>query len=192
MTEKTAEPAFSADAFRNAMRLLPGAVSVVTARSGDRLAGFTATSVTSFSADPPTLLVCINQTSSSWPILKEARFFAVNVLGACQDHVADRFSGRLGHTGDARYQGANWRHTESPHLVDALVTFDCSVDEIIERHTHAIVLGRIRDVVTGDPSNALLYWRGQYERIGWTSDELSNAIGLCPDTWPRVRELAHR
>ena len=180
----------SADIFRNAMRHLPSAVSIVTARLGSNLAGFTATSVSSFSADPPTLLVCINLGSSSFPILRAARTFAVNILGASQDDIADRFAGRLGHDRTDRYQDAKWDFAQSPRLINALVSFNCVIDDIIERHTHAIVLGQVSDVMFGDSSSALLYWHGRYERLGWTSDELSNAVGLCADTWRQG--LIHR
>ena len=52
-------------AFKNAMRHLAAAVSVVTTGRGDQRTGFTATSVTSLSMEPPALLVCLNRQSSA-------------------------------------------------------------------------------------------------------------------------------
>jgi flavin reductase (DIM6/NTAB) family NADH-FMN oxidoreductase RutF len=63
------------DAFRSATRELAGGVAVVTVgREADRT-GFTATSVSSLSAEPPRLLVCVNQESCSWEVLEKFPFF---------------------------------------------------------------------------------------------------------------------
>src|SRR6218665_3876124 len=83
-------------AFKAAMRHLAGAVSVITTGRGDQRTGFTATSVSSFSMEPPAMLVCLNRTSSSWPVLQEHQGFCINVLAHDQLHVADRFAGRGG------------------------------------------------------------------------------------------------
>lgn len=53
---------------------------------------------------------------------------------------------------------------------DALVAVDCEVEEIIERHSHAIVIGRVRDLIVSSRSAALAYWQGQYVSIGRDED----------------------
>ncbi len=57
---------------------------------------------------------------------------------------------------------------------------DCEVEERIERHSHAIVIGRIRSTMIGANSGALIYWRGVYDQIGWTDAEIARAVGLSP------------
>ena len=52
------------------------------------------------------------------------------------------------------------------------------VEELVERHSHAIVIGRIRDIRLGSDSAALIYWRGDYERLGWMAEEAATALGL--------------
>ncbi|WP_158815860.1 flavin reductase family protein [Methylocapsa sp. S129] len=167
--------------FRAAMRELAGAVSVISCGEGERRVGFTATSVSSLSADPPTLILCINRASSSWPTLRAARSFGVNVLSASHRELAHRFAGRTGAEGAERYQGGHWitLATGAPLLSDALAAFDCSVEEIIERHSHAIVIGRIEAVRRRGGGGALVYWRGDYDQLGWSQDEISNAVGLA-------------
>jgi flavin reductase (DIM6/NTAB) family NADH-FMN oxidoreductase RutF len=167
----------SPDQFRQGMRLLPGAVSVVTAQDGARRAGITATSVCSLSAEPPTLLVCVNRSSSSWPAFARARRFAINVLAADQGELADCFAGRTGASGDERFTTGLWSQSE-PVLSDALAAFLCDVEDRIERHSHAILIGSVTGVRIGRGSSALLYWRGCYESLGWTAQEVENAIGL--------------
>ena len=51
----------------------------------------------------------------------------------------------------------------APLLRDSLAAFDCEVEDVIERHTHAIVIGRVRRVASRQQGGALVYWRGAYD-----------------------------
>jgi flavin reductase (DIM6/NTAB) family NADH-FMN oxidoreductase RutF len=86
--------------FRLAMRQLPGAVCVIATEYGGGRIGFVTTAVCSVSADPPTLLVCVNKnTSAHDPIVKAGRF-SVNLLATQHVTVSETFSGQ------ARRQGS--------------------------------------------------------------------------------------
>ena len=153
--------------FKAAMRNLAGAVSVITVGVGYERTGFTATSVSSFSVEPPTVLVSLNRDSSSWPVLRSASAFAVNVLSDAQSAVADRFAGRGGVKGNDRYVGWEWEQLESGvlGLQDALAVLDCEIDEIIERRSHALIFGRVRNVTVSPEGAPLLYWQGKYQQL---------------------------
>ena len=182
--EHASAPAEPRDEFRLAMRELAGAVTIISAGEDDRRAGFVATSVSSLSVDPPTLIVCVNRASSSWPTLREASSFGVNVLSASHRELAHRFAGRTGAEGAERYHGGDWiwikLQTGAPLLNDALASFDCVIEEILERHSHAILIGRVAAVRRRGDGGALVYWRGDYDQLGWSQEEISNAIGLAP------------
>lgn len=169
-----------AASFRSALRHLAGGVSVITTGHGEDRTGLTATSVSSLSAEPPTLMFGLNLNSSSFPVLARHRSFAVNFLNAAQKQIADRFAGRGGEKGATRYASAEWSTgtTGAPLLDGALAALDCEVEELIERHSHAIVIGRVREIRIGSENAALLYWRGDYERLGWMAEEASTALGL--------------
>jgi flavin reductase (DIM6/NTAB) family NADH-FMN oxidoreductase RutF len=177
-------------AFRNAMRSLAGGVSVITVGRGKDITGMTVTSVSSLSVEPPTLIVSINRQSSSWQLLQRYGVFGVNILSADQVDVAERFSGKDGLKGAERFTGAQWltRATGVPLLSGALAAIDCEVEETIERHSHAIVIGRVRDVFTALPHTALTYWDGQYVAIDQDEDNLKLAEVSLPT--PRaLREI---
>src|SRR5262245_36013541 len=70
------------DAFKSVMRNVAGAVSIVTASHVGLRAGLTATSLTALSAEPPTVIVCVNRAASAWPTIEAAGHFAINVLAA--------------------------------------------------------------------------------------------------------------
>src|SRR6185295_7465933 len=85
--------------FRGAMRHLVGGVSVITVGQGQDISGMTVSSVTSLSIDPPTLIVAINRSASSWPLLLRHRAFGVNILTADQLDISERFTGKDGAKG---------------------------------------------------------------------------------------------
>lgn len=180
-------PDVSSGDFRGAMRALAGGVSIITVGRGDDISGMTVTSVSSLSVEPPTLIVSVNRQSSSWPLLQRHGAFGVNILTAEQIDVAERFSGKDGARGAARFAGAQWttRVTGVPLLVGGLAAIDCEVEEVIERHSHAIVIGRVRDVLTSAPTTALTYWHGQYVAI----DQNEDAIRLAEVSLPSPRGL---
>jgi flavin reductase (DIM6/NTAB) family NADH-FMN oxidoreductase RutF len=168
--------------FRSAMRHLAGGVSIITVGRGADIAGMTVTSVSSLSVDPPTLIVSINRESSSWPLLKHDGFFGVNILTADQLDIAERFAGKDGLKGSARFAGAQWiaRVSGVPLLVGALAAIDCEVEDIVERHSHAIVIGRVLDMQLSSRTAALAYWQGQYVAI----DQNEDAIRLAEVSLP--------
>lgn len=147
------------------MRRLVGGVAVITAGVGDERTGLTATSAVSLSMEPPTMIICVNKSSSSFPVIARRRHFCVNIIHADQADVAGRFAGIGGVKGTARYDGADWTIMGSgaSGLVGALAVIDCEVEEIIERHSHGIILGAVRDVQgdLGDGS-ALVYGHGRF------------------------------
>lgn len=155
-----------AAAVKRALRVLAGGVSVITAGQGDDRTGATVTSATGLSMDPPTMIVNINKGSSSWPVIQRQGHFCVNILSDGQQDIANRFAGIGGIKGAARYEGAEWTTLVSgaPVLVDALAAIDCEVEEMIERHSHVIILGRALAVLGGE-GESLVYHNGGYGRV---------------------------
>lgn len=168
--------------FRNAMRRLTGGVSVITAGRGRDISGMTVTSVSSLSVDPPSLIVSLNRESSSWPLAKRFGFFGVNILTADQIDIAERFTGKGGLKGADRFAGATWmtRASGVPLLADALAAIDCEVEDVVERHSHAIVIGRVLDVAVSACTAALAYWQGQYVAIEQDEDTVKLAEVSVP------------
>jgi len=168
--------------FRHAMRNLAGGVSVITVGRGDDISGMTVTSLSSLSVDPPTLIVSVNRQSSSWPLLRRDGVFGVNILAADQADVAERFAGKDGVKGLARFGTLARRTllTGAPFLTGVLAAIDCEVEHVIERHSHAIVVGRILALEGGDGKGALAYWDGQYFDVKADADIAETQV---PTAW---------
>lgn len=153
--------------FRDAMRAFVGNCSVLTVGDGDDASGLVVTSAISLSADPPLLLACVNRTASAHPLLVKYGRFGWSSLGAAHQAVAERFSGSGGVKGAARYEGAEWETavTGARLLKGAPAAFDCTLDEMIDRATHSIVIGRVRAIRTTPGAGALTYWNGGFRRL---------------------------
>jgi flavin reductase (DIM6/NTAB) family NADH-FMN oxidoreductase RutF len=171
--------------FRSAMRHLVGGVSIITVGRGEEMTGMTVSSLSSLSLDPPSVIVSLNRSASSWPILQRERVFGANFLAADQIDLAERFSGKGGLRGTERFAGAEWRThvTGVPLLVGALASLDCEVEEIIERHSHGIVIGRVVHVEVAPQAAALAYWHGDYLPVD-RDDDMARLAALVPD--PRL------
>ena len=159
----------SAEQFKLAMRHLGGTANVITVDHQGQRSGLTATSVTSVAADPAEVLVCVNQSSSSWPLMRDSGLFGVNILGIEQAGLALQFAGFKGEQGDARYAGYDWLRTEQGIWLarQAPAALACQIVEVIERHSHALVLGRVLQVhhAEQEQDSPLLYWQGRFGRF---------------------------
>jgi len=154
--------------FRHAMREVASSVAVITTGTGPLRTGFTATSLCSLSLEPPRLTITINRSSSSYGILRESGVFAVNLLGPHHIATAQNFAGQNGRKGLERYEGARWTTLQSGAAIlsDAAVAIDCRVEELIERHSHGIVIGEVLAVSEPLSGGSLLYWQGKYDPVG--------------------------
>ncbi len=152
--------------FRNAMSLLTSAVSVVTTIGSTGRYGFTASAVCSVTDSPPTLLVCMNIASSSHTHFVENKILTVNVLAAHHQHMSKVFSSKM--SPEERFKYGSWTELETgaPVLKDALVSFDCQIDQIQEVGTHTIFICRIVAIQQGQHDQGLVYFNRAYHQVG--------------------------
>ena len=155
--------------FKMGMRSLAGAVNIITSSHGGRLYGMTATAVCSASADPPTVLVCVNQSTTTHAAIDEARIFCVNVLRHEDRELSTLFSGLHSSEmrGEGRFRHGSWTRlaTGSPVLLNSLVSFDCRVSNRLVHGTHTIFLGEVEELQIGKKGKPLLYSDGQYAKL---------------------------
>lgn len=155
--------------FLHGMRRVGGAVAVVTTKApGGEPKGLTATAFASLSADPPSVLVCVNRRTQLAAEVEAAGRFCVNVLSRDHIGVAETFAGRTGLAGEARFADGAWgaRATGAPVLADALVVFDCVLERIVEHTSHIVLFGRVAHTEIAEASGApLLYCDGRFATL---------------------------
>ena len=124
------------------MRRFATGVTIVTTRNGDVIHGFTVNAFASVTAEPPTVLVCVNRTARAHPIISESGGFCVNILALEQQVLAEKFQGGEPHE---RFRDVVHRAgpSGSPILDNVLAYVDCSVEEEVSAGTHTIFIGRV-------------------------------------------------
>jgi flavin reductase (DIM6/NTAB) family NADH-FMN oxidoreductase RutF len=130
------------DEFKQAMRHLAGGVTIIATEHEGCRTGMAATAVCSVSANPPTILICINAGASAHEPIRESGRFSVNLLASGEDDIARRFSGETGVRGEERFAVGRWASlvTGAPILDSALAGLDCRVTEVVRMATHSVVL----------------------------------------------------
>ncbi|MEP7456350.1 flavin reductase family protein [Phyllobacterium sp. SB3] len=144
------------------MRLFPAAVSIVSCKDGDAVAGATVTAVSSLAMDPPSLLVCVNRSSSFYAHASRATDFCINVLQPCHETIAAEFAGRTPQ-GSGRFLHGSWTDdgVGPPILTDARLNITCRIAKAVDHGTHVIIIGNVRQVsIQG--STSVLYHDGSY------------------------------
>ena len=162
---KHAEQEDAAAQFKRGMRSLAGAVCIITSSRGGRRFGMTATAVCSATAEPPTVLVCINRATATHHAIAGARLFCVNVLRHEDQDLSGLFSGAR--KADERFREEHWSTlaTGAPVLVNSLVSFDCRLVNSLDHGTHTIFLGEVERLQIGRKGKPLLYSEGQYAKL---------------------------
>lgn len=157
--------AISVDDFKKALQLWASGVTIVTTNSEQYgLQGMTVTAFSSVSANPPQILVCLNQSADTVKGIEESQHFAVNILRADQQTASNEFAG--GASQQERFESTAWTASASgsPFLNDSIVSLDCKLVNKVLVGTHWIMIGEIQDSISreGEP---LLYFSGAYRAI---------------------------
>ncbi len=154
--------------FRNAMARLGAAVNIVTTDGPAGRAGFTASAVCSVTDDPPTLLVCMNRNSSAAAAVQGNGVLCVNTLGAGHEEISNAFAGFTGLEGLDRFTLGDWDvlETGAPLLLDAAVSFDCRITEVLEKGTHSVIFAEVAAVRLSEAAAGLIYYSRGYHVVG--------------------------
>jgi flavin reductase (DIM6/NTAB) family NADH-FMN oxidoreductase RutF len=149
------------DRFRAAMRRFTATVTVISTGQNGRRHGMTATSVTSVSLDPPSLLVCVNRRGRLFELMEGAERFCVNVLHAEHSAVSHAFA--KPHFVE-RFDHGDWQDDERgiPYLRNAQVTIFCKKSLAVPYGSHTVYFGNIEDVNIREDISPLLYQDGAY------------------------------
>lgn len=148
--------------FRDVLGHFPTGVAVITSVGDDgEPIGMAVGSFTSVSLDPPLVAFLPDRGSSTFPLIRDAGRFCVNVLAGGQEALCRSFATR----GADRFADVSWRpgpHTGSPILSESVAWIDCGLGDIHEAGDHYIVLGRVGALGIETPTLPLLFFQGGY------------------------------
>jgi 3-hydroxy-9,10-secoandrosta-1,3,5(10)-triene-9,17-dione monooxygenase reductase component len=157
------EVAIGTSEFRKVVGHFCTGIVVVTATVDDRPVGMTCQSFVSLSLDPPLILFCCAHGSTTWPMIRAAGEFCVNVLSADQISVCSRFA----ESGGDKFEGVAWTLSEAGHpsIDGCLAHIECSIEDVHRGGDHDIVVGRVLDLKMGSPNPPLLYFQGKFANL---------------------------
>jgi 3-hydroxy-9,10-secoandrosta-1,3,5(10)-triene-9,17-dione monooxygenase reductase component len=151
------------DRFKEAMSRFATGVTVVAGMEDGHPVGFTCQSFVSLSVDPPYVAVAPARTSTSWPRIARAGTFCVNVLGDHQEHLCRGFAA----SGGDKFSGVEWHPapvTGSPVIDGSVAWVDCEVELVHDAGDHELIMGRVRDLGTGE-GFPLLFFRSTFATV---------------------------
>lgn len=130
--------------------------------------GLAANSFTSVSLDPPLIAFCVAATSTSWPRVRAAGCYTVNILSAAQEPVCRQLAAR----GAEKFRGIEWQPSPAgaPVLTDCLAWIEAELEAEHPAGDHTIVVSRVRHLYASDLYASdlapLIFFRGRYGGVG--------------------------
>lgn len=158
-TKKTVERG----TFVTAMRSVASAVSVVTTNGPAGRHGATVSAFCSVSADPPTVLVCLNAASRIARLVDENQVFSVNILPLDAPKIAERFAGAHDQEVTDRFDGIEIEGGTAPAITGATV-LECRLCQSVVAGSHRIFIGQVA-AIYGRINRPLTYLEGAYHQV---------------------------
>ena len=148
--------------FREALGHYASGITVITSHTDDEPIGFTCQSFYSVSMNPPLVSFSVMSSSASYPRIRQAGRFAVNILAGGQVEISNRFARR----GTDKWHQVQWQPSPlgNPIIAGSLHWIDCEIHAEHVAGDHLIVIGEVKalNLQQTTPAQPLLYFKGQY------------------------------
>lgn len=148
--------------FREALGHYASGITVITSHVDGEPIGFTCQSFYSVSVNPPLVSFSVMSSSASYPRIRQAGRFAVNILSGEQVTISNQFARR----GTDKWHGVEWQASPlgNPLLGGSLHWLDCEIHAEYAAGDHLIVIGEVKALNLQETAatQPLLYFKGQY------------------------------
>lgn len=157
--------------FRKTLGHFASGVSVILAELPPVLHAMTANSLTSVSLDPPLILVCVDLKARMHAALTVSSPFTVSFLKESQHSLSNLFANPA--PGPGLFENLTLTPAAHgiPYLADALAFLACRVDAVYPGGDHDLVVGRVEELGVLSEDGPLLFYQGQYRKIGGTPED---------------------
>lgn len=152
--------------WRNTMGQFASGVTIITTidNEGNPL-GMTANAFTSLSLDPPMVLICVDNNSTTLTHLTESGKYCVNILAASQEQVSRQFAKK---GSSEKFEGIAYYSGDIgvPVLEGTLTSVECEVTAIVDGGDHKILLGKgVKIHQAVGETEPLIFYRGKYNKL---------------------------
>ena len=151
--------------FREALGHYASGITVITSQLDGEPIGFTCQSFYSVSTSPPLVSFSVMASSASYPKIRQAGRFVVNILSDEQAGISNQFARK----GTDKWHAVEWQQSPlgNPIIAGSLHWLDCKIHAEHAAGDHLIVIGEVKALsLQATPvTQPLLYFKGQYCNI---------------------------
>jgi len=157
----------SSDEFREALSKLASSVSIIATNGPHGIAGFTCSAVCSVTAEPPTIVVCVNRSSFANSVIKANGVLCVSSLSTEQVALSQVFAGVGQVPMQERFAGPDWDvlTTGAPYCKASRVALDCRLADIHEVGTHSVLFAEVLSTIHATDGEPLIYHSRNYATV---------------------------
>ncbi len=155
--------------FREALGHYASGITVITSHLDGEPIGFTCQSFYSVSTSPPLVSFSVMASSASYPKIRQAGRFVVNILSGEQAGISNQFARK----GTDKWHAVEWQQSPlgNPIIAGSLHWLDCKIHAEHAAGDHLIVIGEVKalSLQATAVTQPLLYFKGQYCNIATQS-----------------------
>jgi flavin reductase (DIM6/NTAB) family NADH-FMN oxidoreductase RutF len=154
----------SPTSLREAFGHFPTGVIAIAAEIDGIRVGLAASTFVPVSLDPPLVSFCVQNTSTTWPKLKDLPFLGISVLGEAHDAAAKTLAAK---TGD-RFAGLETKSSERGALFihGTSVWLESAIEQQVVAGDHTIVVLRVHDITVHEDVAPIVFHRSTFRRLG--------------------------
>ena len=149
---------------REAFGHFPSGVIAIAAEVAGTRVGLAASTFVPVSLEPPLVSFAVQNTSTTWPQLKDVPYLGISVLGESHDEAARTLAAK---TGD-RFAGLQTVSTPSGAVFveGTSVWLESSIEQLIPAGDHTIVILRVSDITVHADVPPIVFHRSTFRRLG--------------------------
>lgn len=154
----------SPTSLREAFGHFPSGVIAIAAEVDGVRVGLAASTFVPVSLDPPLVSFCVQNTSETWPKLRDLPQLGISLLGESHDTAARALAAK---TGD-RFAGLDTHSRESGAVFvgGTSVWLESAIEQLIPAGDHTIVILRVSDITVHDDVPPIVFHRSTFRRLG--------------------------
>ena len=155
---------FDPASLREAFGHFPSGVIAIAAEVEGTLIGLAASTFVPVSLDPPLVSFCVQNSSTTWPKLKDLPLLGISVLGEAHDAAAKTLAAK---TGD-RFAGLETKSTDggAVFIHGTSVWLESAIEQLVPAGDHTIVILRVSDITVHADVAPIVFHRSAFRRLG--------------------------
>src|ERR1700754_4525302 len=153
----------SPTSLREAFGYFPSGVIAIAAEVDGTLVGLAASTFVPVSLDPPLVSFCVQNSSTTWPKLKDLPVLGISLLGESHDAAARSLAAK---TGD-RFAGLETKSTDrgAVFIHGTSVWLESAIEGLVPAGDHAIVVLRVHYVTVNEEVSPIVFHRSTFRRL---------------------------